>query len=380
MTAHPIELTVNGRRVSGMAEPRTHLAEFLRGPLGLTGTHLGCEQGVCGACTVLIDGKPQRSCLTFAVSCNGDEIRTVEGFDDDPVMTELREAFSAHHALQCGYCTPGMLVTARDIVTRLGDVDEETIRRELSGNICRCTGYVGIVGAIRQVAAGKTAVAQNWNFEARHDAVAAKTVEAAPAAEAAKPASMDFSTAGDGFSVLKQQVTVPAPADQVWAVLGDIRRMAACLPGASVDTVEGDRVTGSLTISFGPIKASFAGEGEVARDESARTGTVKGRGRDAKGGSSATGEIAYAVLPQGEGTIIDVTVRYKLTGPLAQFGRSALVTDFARRMTDLFAANLTAMLTGTPGAEPARSELSFLTVASMMLGALRDRLKALIGR
>ncbi|MFO7482694.1 xanthine dehydrogenase family Fe-S subunit [Oceanibaculum nanhaiense] len=375
MTAHSIELTVNGRKVSGTAEPRTHLAEFLRGPLGLTGTHLGCEQGVCGACTVLIDGKPQRSCLTFAVSCNGDEIRTVEGFDDDPVMTELREAFSAHHALQCGYCTPGMLVTARDIVTRLGDVDEETIRRELSGNICRCTGYVGIVGAIRQVAAGKTAVAQSWNFEARAEtAVATAAAEAEPVAATAAP--MDFSTAGDGFSVLKQQVTVPAPADQVWAALGDIRRMAACLPGASVDTVAGDRVTGSLTISFGPIKASFAGEGEVARDDSSRTGTVKGRGRDSRGGSSATGEIAYKVLADGAGTRIDVEVRYKLTGPLAQFGRSALVTDFARRMTETFAANLTAMLTGGEGQAPAKAELN---LASLIWQVLRDRVRRLFG-
>ena len=375
MTGHSIELTVNGRKVSGMAEPRTHLAEFLRGPLGLTGTHLGCEQGVCGACTVLIDGKPQRSCLTFAVSCNGDEIRTVEGFDDDPVMTELREAFSANHALQCGYCTPGMLVTARDIVTRLGDVDEQTIRRELSGNICRCTGYVGIVGAIRQVAAGRKPQPQSWSFEARVEtAVATAAAEAAPVAATAAP--MDFSTSGDGFSVLTQQVTVAAPADQVWAALGDIRRMAACLPGAAVETVEGDRVTGSLTVSFGPIKASFAGEGEVARDESARTGTVKGRGRDARGGSSATGEIAYAVQAAGEGAIIDVEVRYKLTGPLAQFGRSALVTDFARRMTETFASNLTAMLTGGEAQAPAKAELN---LAGLIWQVLRDRVRRLFG-
>ncbi|MCH2394272.1 MAG: SRPBCC family protein [Oceanibaculum sp.] len=187
---------------------------------------------------------------------------------------------------------------------------------------------------------------------------------------------MDFSTSGDGFSVLTQQLTVPAPADQVWAALGDIRRMAACLPGASVDTVEGGRVTGSLTVSFGPIKASFAGEGEVARDDSSRTGTVKGRGRDAKGGSSAAGEIAYTVLAEGEGTRIDVTVRYKLTGPLAQFGRSALVTDFARRMTETFAANLTAMLTGGEAQAPAKAELN---LASLIWQVLRDRLRRLFG-
>ena len=112
-----IQLTVNGKAVSAEVEPRLQLADFLREHLLLTGTHLGCEHGVCGACTVEIDGAPARSCIAYAVACDGADVRTIEGFDDDPVMAELREAFSAEHALQCGYCTPGMLVTARDIVT-----------------------------------------------------------------------------------------------------------------------------------------------------------------------------------------------------------------------------------------------------------------------
>jgi carbon-monoxide dehydrogenase small subunit len=146
-----ITLTVNGEAVAADVEPRQHLADFLREKLHLTGTHLGCEHGVCGACTLLIDGAPSRSCITLAVACDGAEIRTIEDLDEDPTARELRAAFSAEHALQCGYCTPGMMMTARDIVTRLPQADEARIRVELSGNLCRCTGYVGIVKAIQLV-------------------------------------------------------------------------------------------------------------------------------------------------------------------------------------------------------------------------------------
>lgn len=146
-----INLTINGTPVSASVEGRTHLADHLREAHGLTGTHLGCEHGVCGACTVELDGAPARSCITYAAACAGREVRTIEGFDHDPVMTALRAAFTAEHALQCGYCTPGMLVTARDIVLRLPEADEARIRKELAGNLCRCTGYRGIVRAILHV-------------------------------------------------------------------------------------------------------------------------------------------------------------------------------------------------------------------------------------
>jgi carbon-monoxide dehydrogenase small subunit len=146
-----IALTVNGRALEAQVEPRTHLADFLRESQGLTGTNLGCEHGVCGACTLEIDGAPARSCITYAVACDGAKVRSIEDFEDDPVMAKLRDAFTAEHALQCGYCTPGMLITARDIVMRLPDADEARIRKELSGNLCRCTGYMGIVRAIQRV-------------------------------------------------------------------------------------------------------------------------------------------------------------------------------------------------------------------------------------
>jgi carbon-monoxide dehydrogenase small subunit len=146
----PISLTVNGEKVQAFAEPRTHLGDFLREDQRLTGTHLGCEHGVCGACTVLIDGVPGRSCIAYAVACEGREVRTIEGFGEDPVMGQLRAAFNREHALQCGFCTPGMLVTACDVVSRKPGATADEIRLELCGNLCRCTGYVNIVRAIQR--------------------------------------------------------------------------------------------------------------------------------------------------------------------------------------------------------------------------------------
>ena len=146
-----LTININGEHVTANVEPRLSLADFIRDHQRLTGTHLGCEHGVCGACTVLMNGEPVRSCITFAVVADGTQITTIEGFDDDEPMAQLRQAFHENHALQCGYCTPGMLVAARDIVTRLPDADEDRVRLELAGNLCRCTGYVGIVNAILSV-------------------------------------------------------------------------------------------------------------------------------------------------------------------------------------------------------------------------------------
>ena len=147
-------ISVNGRTVTADVEPRLSLADFLREREGLTGTHTACEHGVCGACTIMLDGRPARSCITLAVAANGAEVRTVEGYGGDEVMATIRECFKKAHAVQCGYCTPGMLATAYDIVTRLPDADRDRIRLELAGNLCRCTGYIGIVDAIEMAIAG----------------------------------------------------------------------------------------------------------------------------------------------------------------------------------------------------------------------------------
>jgi len=148
---HAVALTVNGRHYHIQCEQRTHLADALRDHCGLTATHIGCEHGVCGACTVEVDGTPQRACLQAAQRFEGKSVTTLEALDDDSLTIALRKSFSAHHALQCGYCTPGMLMTARDIVRRLPDADEDRIREELAGNLCRCTGYQGIVRAIAEL-------------------------------------------------------------------------------------------------------------------------------------------------------------------------------------------------------------------------------------
>jgi carbon-monoxide dehydrogenase small subunit len=148
-----ITVELNGTKVAHGVEPRETLADFLRERCGLTATHLGCEHGACGACTVVVEGQPARSCLALAVMCDGRSIFTLEGLRDDPIMEVLRRHFHACHALQCGFCTPGMLIMARDILLRLSRPDTRTVRHELSGHICRCTGYAAIVKAI--VAAGQ---------------------------------------------------------------------------------------------------------------------------------------------------------------------------------------------------------------------------------
>jgi len=145
----PIKININGRDVEAISEGRTTLADFIRNEAKLTGTHLGCEHGVCGACTVNIDGQPARSCITLAASVDGSTVNTTESLGDDRIGAVLRQAFHEAHGLQCGFCTPGMLITCRDILTRHPDPSEETIRYELSGNICRCTGYMGIVAAVK---------------------------------------------------------------------------------------------------------------------------------------------------------------------------------------------------------------------------------------
>jgi carbon-monoxide dehydrogenase small subunit len=151
--AHPIDTTVNGRRYTGKAEARMLLSDFIRHELGLSGTHVGCEHGVCGACTILVDGTPMRSCLMLAVQANGRELSTVEGLAAGPDrLSPLQEAFRAHHALQCGFCTPGILMTLTAFLRENPKPDEAEVREALSGNLCRCTGYQNIVDAVLSLA------------------------------------------------------------------------------------------------------------------------------------------------------------------------------------------------------------------------------------
>jgi aerobic-type carbon monoxide dehydrogenase small subunit (CoxS/CutS family) len=148
-----VAFTVNGTPAEAEVEPRMSLADCLRHRLGLTGTHLGCEHGVCGACTVIVDGDAVRACLMLAVQAEGAEVVTIEGLSDDAALSPLQTAFRRHHALQCGFCTPGMITTAHALLTAEPDCDEARIREVLTGNLCRCTGYIPIVAAVLEARA-----------------------------------------------------------------------------------------------------------------------------------------------------------------------------------------------------------------------------------
>ncbi|WP_421841447.1 (2Fe-2S)-binding protein [Marinobacter algicola] len=151
-TRHRVDVTLNGRERGGYAEPRTLLSDFLRHELGATGTRVGCEHGVCGACTVLVDGRASRSCLMLAVQAQGRELQTVESLSREETLNDLQQAFRKHHALQCGFCTAGILISSTEFLTRVSRPTETEVRDMLSGHLCRCTGYTGIVNAILEVA------------------------------------------------------------------------------------------------------------------------------------------------------------------------------------------------------------------------------------
>ena len=361
----PISIIVNGETVQAFAEPRTHLGDFLREDQRLTGTHLGCEHGVCGACTVLIDGQPARSCIAYAVACEGREVRTIEGFGEDPVMGQLRTAFNREHALQCGFCTPGMLIAARDVVLRVPEADEQRVRVEMSGNLCRCTGYRGIVRAILSVLAlrraGNDPVLEETlppptpefkPFEAVAT-VAAPSAVSAPAAATSSPARKAAGT------VIEDEFTVDHPLARVWDIFGDMPAVAACLPGAEITEHTPTSLKGKVTTKFGPMRASFAGAAVLERDEAAKRGAIRGNGTDSLSGSRARGDISYQLFDAGNGrTRVAVAIDYSLQGPLAQFSRGGLVREFVKKMVADFAANLNARLGAPAGAAP--------TVASVM--------------
>ncbi|MGY3692266.1 carbon-monoxide dehydrogenase small subunit [Bradyrhizobium sp. USDA 3240] len=399
-------LNVNGSAVSAEIEPRTHLADFLREKLNLTGTHLGCEHGVCGACTLLVDGVPTRSCITFAMACQQADVTTIEGLDDDEITCELRAAFTREHGLQCGYCTPGMVVSARDVVLRMQDPSERDIRVAMSGNLCRCTGYVGIVRAIQGVIADRRgrglAAIPNGNRtrlgpsgSGNATAVAAAPVRpkanAAPAvkkAEAPAAAASLRDTSWKPQTTFTQSFTVGHPVDDVWHFFSDIGAVAACLPGTSLagEPVDG-HVDGQIKIKVGPISAEFQGVADVARDDATRTGTIVGAGKDKRSNSSTRGLIGYAVKPGDveNQTRVDLSIGFTLTGALAQFSRSGLIQDVAGRIIAVFVQNLETRLSHRSGGgegEPAmvREFDAGALMRSMALDYMRRALRWLLRR
>jgi aerobic carbon-monoxide dehydrogenase small subunit len=389
----PLEITVNERAVTALVEPRTHLADFLRDHLNLTGTHLGCEHGVCGACTLLLDDMPARSCITFAAACDGARVTTIEGLDDDEITTELRAAFTREHALQCGYCTPGMLISSRDLVLRLQTADERAIRVALSGNLCRCTGYVGIVRAVRAViehrrARGLLPTAGAGRKElgpvgsGRSASTIARAVSNVEAEAPDQPRDSGPTDISDFVpeKVFDDRFTVACPSERVFETLGDIRQVAACLPGASLTSVPSpDSVEGAIRVALGPIVANFHGAARIERDRENMSGRIVGIGNDQRNRSSTQGEIRYRVIPieHDAVTLVELSIGYSLRGMLAQVAREGLVRDLASRLIAEFAQNLERRLLGAHDNAPTEPSRS-LDATALMFDLLRTRVWSII--
>ena len=398
-----ITLTVNGNTVQKAVSDRTHLGDFLRDVVQLTGTHLGCEHGVCGACTVLLDGEPIRACITYAVACEGRAITTIEGYESDPVMSRLRAAFQAHHALQCGYCTPGMLATARDIILRLPQADEQRVRIELAGNLCRCTGYMGIVSAIMSVLQdlrdqpdAQVQALREAQSQGRAEPVHVPQLEQGFTSFEAKrqfgqsSASNDLQkdsySATDSQAVQQQAQSkgtrvnasfeVPFGVDQVWSFMSDLKAVASCLPGAQIDSETAEQVAGNIAIKFGPMSATFKGSATIERDATQRVAVLKGTGQDSISQSRATGDVRYQLEAlSASSTRVAVELLYTLQGPLAQFSRSGLVQEFVRRMVADFGKNVTQRLAQPANTAPQQAKA--INPIGVLLSMLWQKIKSL---
>jgi xanthine dehydrogenase YagT iron-sulfur-binding subunit len=359
-----VTLTVNGTPVSLRLPARVTLADALRDHLGLTGTHLGCEHGVCGMCTVLVDGEAARACLLFGVQLDGAEVVTVEGLGRPDDQHPLQRAFSEHHALQCGFCTPGFLLSAYDLLADGTDVEVDG--RALSGVLCRCTGYRNIVSAVRAVAAAYpdgVPPPGNCGAPSRH---------AEP--DSPKPAALTLPTGPPTTTVTVDSV-VAAPLDDVWRVLTDIGLLARCLPGAELtEHLGGDRYRGVARVALGPIRLSFTGLAQIAeRDATAHRLHVRAQGSDAGGAQThADVRLTAEAAPAG-GTRLRADADVFLTGRIAQFGR-ALAGDVSRRLFEQFAEAVG--VAATSGTAPATR----VNPAVLLGRAAFARLRALFRR
>ena len=362
-----VPLTVNGSAVTVRVPARMHLADTLREHLGLTGTHLGCEHGVCGMCTVLVDGEAARACLLFAVQCEGAEVVTVEGLGSPGAQHPLQRAFAAHHALQCGFCTPGMLLSGYDLLANgpAGTaVALERLPVEMSGVLCRCTGYRGILAAVADVAAACPAGVPGPGNCAPRPLLGRRsggTGTAAPPDSEPRPAPAHPEPelpAGAPSATVEVRSALSAPVDAVWRVLDDFERLARCLPGATlVEVLDDGRHLGRAVVALGPVKLSFDGVARVVeRDAREHRLRVLARGADA-GGSATQADIRlHAARAPGNvdgGTVLSADASLYLSGRIAQFGR-ALAGDVSHRLFEQFAAAVErAALTGEEPAEVA---------------------------
>jgi carbon-monoxide dehydrogenase small subunit len=390
-----VTLTVNGTAVTLDAEPRLTLVDALRHRLGLTGTHVGCEHGVCGACTVLVDGAAVRSCLMFCVQASGSEVTTVEALGEIDDLHPLQEAFRRHHGLQCGFCTPGFLMSSYELLrdgNGNGHLDESHLRDELSGVLCRCTGYAGIVAAVTEVAHAHPDGLPDPKALGRPISVIQATPplgeRQALAAAAGRAPTEPTGPSGDGpvnvpipegepNETIEVTTAISPSPEETWELLSDFMRMTRCMPGVELDTEHGeDTYSGHVGVHLGPMRLSFAGAARVLEraDEQRRLRAVAA-GRDVSGsGVQAEVTVSVQAAGDGNGTSLHAEAKLYLSGRAAQFGRS-LAGDVSRGLFEEFGACVERTL--TTGEESTPQQLSGAAVARRLFVA---RAKALLKR
>jgi aerobic-type carbon monoxide dehydrogenase small subunit (CoxS/CutS family)/carbon monoxide dehydrogenase subunit G len=334
-----VALELNGTPIELNCDADEMLLDVLRREAGLTSVRETCRIGVCGACTVLVDDEPISGCLMLTAAAAGRRVTTVDGLPEgDPTV----RAFADQHAFQCGYCTPGFVLTARRLLEEQPDPDEHEIAEALGGNLCRCGSYRKIVAAVRQAAADRPA------------------------------------TRGETTMKLENAFTVPAPIDRAWEVLLDVERIAPCVPGATLTGRDGDAFTGEMKLKLGPMLNTFQGSLEQQEaDPVAHRSVMTASARADRGQGNAAATITSVLTPDGDGTRVSVETDLNVTGPLAQFGRGVM-QDVSAKLMEQFAACLSAELAGgAPAAEAPRSDV--LDVGAVGGGAVLKRALPVVG-
>jgi carbon-monoxide dehydrogenase small subunit len=380
-----VEFSVNGTPVSLRVSPRMTLADVLRDQLGLTGTHIGCEHGVCGMCTILVDGDASRSCLIYACQVDGSELTTVEGLGKPDDQHPLQESFGRHHGLQCGFCTPGFLMSSYDLLDHDPGIQREDLAEELSGVLCRCTGYRNIIDAVDDVACkNRDGVPRPKNF-GRRTLIGRSPVGTTGARDESAPAVADETSdhlrpdeirLPTGEPTININVTsiLESSLEDVGRVISDVRLLVRCLPGAELIDELGDGwYRGRVRLALGPIRLSFNGIVHLLAHESDWV-HVLGQGNDVSGGR-AQAEIQIRVISDGKGTRLQANARVFLVGRIAGFGRS-LSGDVSRRMFEEFATAVDATARGeevVAAFKPPSVFRILLTLLGNRLGWLRRR-------
>jgi carbon-monoxide dehydrogenase small subunit len=315
-------------------------------------------------------------------------------------MEELRQAFRREHGLQCGYCTPGMLIAARDIVLRIPNADEARIRRELAGNLCRCTGYIGIVKAVQSVIQARLGQQVPTASKSPRTAVAVPRASESAPVSPPRPRPPRATSASEGAARMAPSVSASAtPSDAtregwtrfaenfviaddpatVWKMLADFPLVASCLPGAELTEHTDRHIKGSMIVKLGPMRAAFAGSANVELDDGSRSARIRGAGSDSGSGSRTKANATYKVEPNpsGAGSLVSLAVEYNLQGPLAQFSRSGLAQDLGRRLTKEFSANLNGRLRGDEPQEKSE-KVPPIDAGSMLATAFKEWFRRLL--